>query len=170
MEYKITLYQNLLIKPHKTNIVHLDNKITQSKSIKTVDLLDDYEIINNYIYCGASFFGDKEDRSHCITNILTFDLSKDFNINNWYNKDDYLFWQVCEENNMKYLFYKTTNDNYRLLILLNKYVLSEEYKLLWEKYCIELELIKYINPTMKDISRLWFATKEFITGYIGYLI
>ena len=71
---------------------------------------------------------------------------------------------------MKYLFYKTTNDNYRLLILLNKYVLSEEYKLLWEKYCIELELIKYVNPTMKDISRLWFATKEFITGYIRYPI
>ena len=62
MDYKITLYENQLIKPHKANINHIDNQITQSKSIKTVDLLDDYEIINNYIYCGAAFFGNKEER------------------------------------------------------------------------------------------------------------
>jgi hypothetical protein len=153
MKYEITLYENLLIKPHKTNKVHLDNQITQSKSLMTVNLLDDYEIINNYIYCCATFFGNKEDRSHSITNILTFDLTKEFNC--YFHE---------ELHGARYILYKTTNDNYRLLILLDKYVLTEEYKLLWEKYCIDLKLIKYVNPTMKDISRLWFATKEFVTG------
>lgn len=163
MDYKITLYDNFdLPSIHKSGIEHVDNQISNSFYRLEVDLLDDVNILNKYIYsCGFFINKNTLNRNNCISNIITFDINNDNYFK--YKYDDlieYLF-----NKDYKFLLYQTTNEgNYRLLILLDRQIMSDEYKILWEQYCIELDLVQWVNTNIKDISRKWFATKNYILG------
>jgi hypothetical protein len=163
MEYKITLYNNDNV--NKSGIDHLDNQISNSTFKEEVDLLDDLNILNDNIYsCGVFVNNQTNNRNACLSNIITFDIDKRIGDGTLYD----IIYNMNYISPYKFLLYLTTNDNYRLLILLDNQVMSEEYKLLWEQICVHLGLQQFVNFTMKDISRKWFATKKFIEGNYTY--